>query len=49
MVKQSEKLKEIYRYPSNEQEKREAEQTYQEISNNLTEKSEPQNKEKIID
>ena len=49
MVKQSEKLKEIYRYPSNEQEKREAEQTYQEISNNLTEKSEPENKEKIID
>lgn len=47
MVKQSEKLKAIYRYPSNEEEKRNAEQTYQEVSNNLTEKNKQENREEI--
>lgn len=47
MVRQSEKLKEIYRYPSSEKEKRNAEQTYQEVSNNLTEKNKQENREEI--
>lgn len=47
MVKQSEKLKAIYHYPSNEEEKRNAEQTYQEVSNNLTEKNKQENREEI--
>lgn len=47
MVRQSEKLKEIYRYPSNEEEKRNVEQTYEEIANNLTQETKQENKEKI--
>lgn len=47
MLKQSAKLKDIYRYPSNEQEKRAAEQSYQEMADTMLEKAEQASKEKV--
>lgn len=47
MLKQSAKLKDIYRYPSNEQEKRAVEQSYQEMADTMLEKAEQASKEKV--